>query len=93
MSLSLQQVDFKSAFLNGKINREKYISLSPGVSGDRNNSVYQLKALYGLPTAPKCWYTTLNTFLLSIGFHIFEHEPCTFTLKKKENRLFVYIYR
>ncbi|WVZ90006.1 LOW QUALITY PROTEIN: hypothetical protein U9M48_036344 [Paspalum notatum var. saurae] len=53
----LQQMNVKSAFLNGFIEEE---------ISDR---VYKLrKALYGLKHAPRAWYARLKSFLLKSGF-------------------------
>ncbi|GJZ32403.1 copia protein [Tanacetum coccineum] len=62
----LFQMDVKSAFLNGFINEEVYVSQPPGfVNFEKPNCVYKLKkALYGLKQAPKAWYDRLKAFLL-----------------------------
>ncbi|WVZ63506.1 hypothetical protein U9M48_013133, partial [Paspalum notatum var. saurae] len=53
----LQQMDVKSAFLNGFIEEEI------------SRPVYKLrKALYGLKQAPRAWYARLKSFLLKSGF-------------------------
>ena len=56
----------KSAFLNGFINEEVYLSKPPGfVDFEKPEYVYKLKkSLYGLKQAAKAWYDTLKTFLL-----------------------------
>ncbi|GJY43105.1 retrovirus-related pol polyprotein from transposon TNT 1-94 [Tanacetum coccineum] len=62
----LFQMDVKSAFLNGFINGEVYVSQPPGfVDFEKPNHVFKLKkALYGLKQAPKAWYNRLKVFLL-----------------------------
>ncbi|GKD45147.1 copia protein [Tanacetum coccineum] len=62
----LFQMDVKSAFLNGFINEEVYVSQTPGfVDFEKPNHVFKLKkALYGLKQAPKAWYDILKTFFL-----------------------------
>ena len=49
-NFKLQQMDVKSAFLNGEIEEEVYVKQSPGfVNPKKPNHVYKLhKALYGL---------------------------------------------
>ncbi|GKA57712.1 copia protein [Tanacetum coccineum] len=62
----LFQMDVKSAFLNGFINEEFYVSQPPGfVNFEKHNCVFKLKkALYGLKQAPKAWYNRLKAFIL-----------------------------
>ncbi|GJW93339.1 retrovirus-related pol polyprotein from transposon TNT 1-94 [Tanacetum coccineum] len=61
----LFQMDVKSAFLNGFINEEVYVSQPRGfVDFKKPNHVYKLKkAFYGLKQAPKDWYDRLKSFL------------------------------
>ena len=68
--IKLYQMDVKSAFLNGCINKLVYVEQPPSFEdGKKPNYVYKLKkALYGLKQAPKAWYERLRDFLLSKGF-------------------------
>ncbi|MCO5608558.1 hypothetical protein L7F22_062769 [Adiantum nelumboides] len=63
------QMDVKSAFLNGEMEKEVYVSQPPGfqVTG-KEDHVYRLwKALYGLKQAGRQWYLTLDHFLVKLG--------------------------
>nr|GFC74662.1 hypothetical protein [Tanacetum cinerariifolium] len=64
------QMDVKTAFLNGNLREEVYVSQPDGfVDSDNPNHVYKLKkALYGLKQAPRAWYDMLSSFLLSQDF-------------------------
>ncbi|WVZ70450.1 hypothetical protein U9M48_019119 [Paspalum notatum var. saurae] len=66
----LQQMDVKSAFLNGFIEEEVYVRQPPGFESAKfPDRVYKLrKALYGLKQAPRAWYARLKSFLLKSGF-------------------------
>ena len=65
MDFKLHQMDVKSAFLNGYIDEEVYVSQPPGFEDHKHpNHVFKLKkALYGLKQAPRQWYERLSNFL------------------------------
>ncbi|GJY54668.1 retrovirus-related pol polyprotein from transposon TNT 1-94 [Tanacetum coccineum] len=69
-NMIVYQMGMKTAFLNGKLKEEVYVSQPEGfIDPDRPNHVYRLKkALYGLKQAPRAWYDTLSKFLLDQGF-------------------------
>ncbi|GKC58089.1 retrovirus-related pol polyprotein from transposon TNT 1-94, partial [Tanacetum coccineum] len=70
MNMVVYQMDVKTAFLNGNLREEVYVSQPDGfVDPDNPNHVYKLKkALYGLKQAPRTWYYMLSSFLLSQDF-------------------------
>ncbi|GKD06113.1 retrovirus-related pol polyprotein from transposon TNT 1-94 [Tanacetum coccineum] len=70
MNMIVYQMDVKTAFLNGILREEVYVSQPDGfVDQDNPNHVYKLKkALYGLKQAPHVWYNLLSKFLLSHEF-------------------------
>ncbi|GKD29055.1 retrovirus-related pol polyprotein from transposon TNT 1-94, partial [Tanacetum coccineum] len=87
-------MDVKTAFLNGKLKEEVYVSQLEGfVDPDRPHYVYRLKkALYGLKQAPWAWYDTLLKFLLSQGFSKGVVDPKLFIRKTGKHTLHVQIY-
>nr|GFA28260.1 retrovirus-related Pol polyprotein from transposon TNT 1-94 [Tanacetum cinerariifolium] len=66
-NIVVYQMDVKTAFLNGNLREEVYLSQSDGfVDQDNPNHVYKLKkALYGLKQALRAWYDMLSSFLIS----------------------------
>nr|GEY72145.1 copia protein [Tanacetum cinerariifolium] len=70
MIMAVYQMDVKTAFLNGNLQEEVYVSQPDMfVDTDNPNHVYKLnKALYGLKQAPRAWYDMLSSFLLSQDF-------------------------
>ncbi|WVZ63739.1 hypothetical protein U9M48_013347 [Paspalum notatum var. saurae] len=68
----LQQMDVKSAFLNGFIEEKVYVRQPPSFESVKfPDRVYKLrKALYGLKQAPRAWYARLKSFLLKSGYLI-----------------------
>jgi hypothetical protein len=76
-NFELQQMDVKSAFLNGPLKEEVYVKQPPGFE-DLNfpNHVCKLnKALYGLKQAPRARYEHLRELLLDRGFEVGKSIP------------------
>ncbi|GJX16968.1 putative reverse transcriptase domain-containing protein [Tanacetum coccineum] len=65
LDFKLFQIDEKSAFLNGFINKEVYVAQPLGfIDFEKSDHVYKLKkALYGLKQAPKAWQMVELTLL------------------------------
>ncbi|WVZ76189.1 hypothetical protein U9M48_024180 [Paspalum notatum var. saurae] len=79
--IKLQQMDVKSAFLNGFIEEEI------------PDWVYKLKkVLYGLKQAPRTWYARLKSFLLKSGFVMGSVDKTLFLLSRGGDTLIVQIY-
>nr|GEX41576.1 hypothetical protein [Tanacetum cinerariifolium] len=70
MNMVVYQMDVKTAFLNGNLREEVYVSQPNGfVDPDNLNHVYKLKkSLYGLKQALRTWYDMLSSFLISQDF-------------------------
>ncbi|GAU32293.1 hypothetical protein TSUD_63100 [Trifolium subterraneum] len=70
MNWSPSHMDVKSAFLNGPLEEEVYVSQPPGFEVDaQKDKVYKLQeALYGLKQAPRAWNKRIDTFLHKEGF-------------------------
>ncbi|WVZ80652.1 hypothetical protein U9M48_028110 [Paspalum notatum var. saurae] len=85
----LQQMDVKSAFLNGFIEEEVYVRQPPGFESARfPDRVYKLrKALYGLKQAPRAWYARLKSILLKSVL-----DKTLFLLSRGGDTLIVQIY-
>ncbi|GKC74085.1 retrovirus-related pol polyprotein from transposon TNT 1-94 [Tanacetum coccineum] len=73
-------MDVKTAFLNGILRKEVYVSQPDGfVDQDNPNHVYKLnKSLYGLKQAHRAWYDLLSKFLLSQEFSKGTVDPTLF---------------
>nr|GEX17396.1 retrovirus-related Pol polyprotein from transposon TNT 1-94 [Tanacetum cinerariifolium] len=87
-------MDVKTAFLNGNLKEEVYVSQPDGfVDQDRPNHVYKLKkALYGLKQAPRAWYDMLSSFLISQDFSKGSMDPTLFIHRNGNDLLLVQIY-
>ncbi|GKA08030.1 retrovirus-related pol polyprotein from transposon TNT 1-94 [Tanacetum coccineum] len=93
-NMTIFQMDVKTAFLNGELKEEVYVSQPEGfVDQDNPSHVYKLKkALYGLKQAPRAWYDMLSSFLISQHFSKGAVDPTLFTRKAGNDLLLVQIY-
>ncbi|KAK1629283.1 hypothetical protein QYE76_003598 [Lolium multiflorum] len=89
-NFKLQQMDVRSAFLNGPLHEEVYVKQPPGFEDPCfPNHVYELdKALYGLKQAPRAWYKHLKELLIDRGFDVGLIDPTLFT-KRVNGELFI----
>ncbi|GJX18541.1 retrovirus-related pol polyprotein from transposon TNT 1-94 [Tanacetum coccineum] len=94
MNMVVYQMDVKTAFLNGNLREEVYVSQPDGfVDPDNPNHVYKLKkALYGLKQAPRAWYDMLSSFLISQDFSKGSVDPTLFIRKEGKELLLVQVY-
>nr|GEW87128.1 retrovirus-related Pol polyprotein from transposon TNT 1-94 [Tanacetum cinerariifolium] len=86
-NMMIFQMDVKTAFLNGVLKEEVYISQPEGfVDQDNPSHVYKLKkAHYGLKQAPRAWYDMLSHFLISQHFSNGAVDLTLFTRKARNN--------
>ncbi|GJU78903.1 retrovirus-related pol polyprotein from transposon TNT 1-94 [Tanacetum coccineum] len=94
MNMVVYQMDVKSAFLNGNLREEVYVSQPYGfVDPDNPNHVYKLKkSLYGLKQAPRAWYNMLSSFLISQDFSKGSVDPTLFIRMEGKELFLVQIY-
>ncbi|GKA37028.1 retrovirus-related pol polyprotein from transposon TNT 1-94 [Tanacetum coccineum] len=92
MNMVVYQMDVKTAFLNGILREEVYVSQSDRfVDLENPNHVYKLKkALYGLKQAPRVWYDLLSSFLLSQKFTKGIVDPTLFVRREGEDILLLF---
>ncbi|KAK8942366.1 hypothetical protein KSP39_PZI009414 [Platanthera zijinensis] len=78
----IHHMDVKSAFLNGDLVEEVYVSQPPGfvISGEEHKVLKLKKALYGLRQAPRAWNFKLDQSLSSLGF---ERSPTEHAVYKR----------
>nr|GEW57471.1 retrovirus-related Pol polyprotein from transposon TNT 1-94 [Tanacetum cinerariifolium] len=93
-NMTIYQMDVKTAFLNGELKEEVYVSQPEGfVDPNHPTHVYRLKkALYGLKQAHRAWYDNLSRFLLDNNFSKGAVDPTLFTQKTGKHILLVQIY-
>ncbi|GJS19608.1 putative ribonuclease H-like domain-containing protein [Tanacetum coccineum] len=92
--IDYDEMDVKSAFINGKIKEEVYVFQPLGFEDpDFPDRVYKVeKTLYGLHQAPRVWYETLSTYLLDNGFQRGKINNTLFIRRVKGDILLVQVY-
>nr|GEV26158.1 retrovirus-related Pol polyprotein from transposon TNT 1-94 [Tanacetum cinerariifolium] len=90
-NIVVYQIDVKTAFLNGTLREEVYVSQPDGfVDQDNPNHVYKFKkALYGLKQAPRAWYDMLSSFLISQDFSKGSVDPTLFIRRNGNDLILV----
>ena len=86
MKWSLNSIDIKTAFLQGKpFDREVYLK-PPREAGTKK--LWKLnKCVYGLKDASRQWYLTLKEEITKLGGEVSAHEPGLFFFHSKNNAL------
>ena len=66
----MSQMDVKTAFLNGELEEDIYMSQPEGFEKkDLEHLVCKLKkSLYGLKQSPRAWYQRIDSFFTKEGF-------------------------
>jgi hypothetical protein len=85
------QMDVKSAFLNGFLEKKVYVDQPPGFEVQEHPAkVYRLKkALYGLKQAPRAWYNIIDTYLIRSGFSRSQNEPTLYTKIDQHGKILI----
>lgn len=83
----LSHLDVKSAFLNGPLEEEVYVTQPPGFEvKHKERKVYRLhKALYGLKQAPRAWNRRIDSFFQVHGFKKCSVEHGVYVRKTGDN--------
>ncbi|GJW99802.1 retrovirus-related pol polyprotein from transposon TNT 1-94 [Tanacetum coccineum] len=93
-NFSIYQMDVNTAFLNGPLKEEVFLSQTDGfVDPDFPNHVYHFKkALYGLKEAPRAWYDKLSSLLIKHHFTKGIVDLTLFIRRHEDDILLVQIY-
>ncbi|PKU87036.1 Retrovirus-related Pol polyprotein from transposon TNT 1-94 [Dendrobium catenatum] len=93
-SWPVQQLDVANAFLHGTLSETVYMSQPKGFEDNsRPDHVCKLnKAIYGLKKAPRQWYNTFTSFLVTLGFSHSQADPSLLIYRKDQVQIFLLVY-
>jgi len=93
-NLEIHMMDVDSAFLNGVITEDIYITQPEGfIDADHPDYVCKLKkSLYGLKQAPRVWNITIDSPLQENGFKNIMSDPCIYVRNNSHGRCIIFIY-
>ncbi|GAQ93484.1 hypothetical protein KFL_015700010 [Klebsormidium nitens] len=79
-NLEVDQLDIKTAFLNGDLEEEIWME-QPELfeTGEKQTACLLKKSLYGLKQAPRAWYLKLTSEMRKLGFEPSAADPALFT--------------
>ena len=92
--LLVHHLDFNSAFLNGELKEDVYMTLPIGyVNKGNENLVCKLnKSMYGLKQSPKCWNDALDEYLKSLGFDQSSCDSCIYVKLVDKSLCMISVY-
>ena len=77
LDLEVEQMDFSTAFLNGDLDEEIYMT-GPSGTEVQGKILRLIKSLYGLKQAPRCWNHKVDSYLKSEGFNHCHTDNCLY---------------
>ena len=89
----LHQMDVKSAYLNGDLDEEIYMSQPDGYDVPETNLVCKLnKSLYGLKQAARTWHLKMDDALKEHGFTALAADQCVYTRVQDGHVIVIALY-
>ncbi|KAJ9565087.1 hypothetical protein OSB04_001053 [Centaurea solstitialis] len=92
--LELHQMDVKTAFLNGELQEEVYMSQPEGytLKGQEDKVCKLKKSIYGLKQASRQWYLKFNETINAFGFEENVVDPCIYLKISGRKFIFLVLY-
>ncbi|CAI7804172.1 unnamed protein product [Closterium sp. NIES-53] len=89
---SIIQMDILTAFLNGILEEDVYMTQPPGYEDDTGRVCKLKKSIYGLKQAPRCWYQKLAAVLEEMGFRTSSCDESLFLRGEGEKLVLFLVY-
>ena len=91
--MELNQLDIKTAFLNGELEETIHMQQPGGYNEGGANMVCLLrKSLYGSKQAPRAWNRRVRQELEDMGFKASDADPSLFTAQLKSGAVYILLY-
>ena len=90
--MAMTQFDVKTAFLNGTIEEEIYMSQPEGFEDGTNRVCRLIKGLYGLKQSPRAWNHEADKSLRGLGLKQLKSDPCVYTRLTSNCNLYLALY-
>lgn len=92
LSLKVYQLDVKTAYLNGEIDKQIFMTQPDGFDDQSGRVLELLKAIYGLKQASCAWSKKLNQVLISLGFKRLESDHSVFIFRRQLSLIIIPAY-
>ncbi|CAI7759296.1 unnamed protein product, partial [Closterium sp. NIES-53] len=89
---SIIQMDISTAFLNGILEEDVYMTQPPGYEDGTGRVCKLKKSIYGLKQAPRCWYQKLAAVLEEMGFRTSSCDESLFLKGEGEKLVLFLVY-
>ncbi|CAI7763549.1 unnamed protein product, partial [Closterium sp. NIES-54] len=89
---SIIQMDISTAFLNGVLEEDVYMTQPPGYEDGTGRVCKLKKSIYGLKQAPRCWYQKLAAVLEEMGFRTSSCDESLFLKGEGEKLVLFLVY-
>ncbi|CAI7847357.1 unnamed protein product, partial [Closterium sp. NIES-53] len=89
---SIIQMDISTAFLNGILEEDVYMTQPPGYEDGTGKVCKLKKSIYGLKQAPRCWYQKLAAVLEEMGFRTSSCDESLFLKGEGEKLVLFLVY-
>ena len=94
MDLELHQMDVKTAFLNGELDKEIYMEQPVGFikENEKEKVCRLLKSIYGLKQSSRQWYIRFHNTIISNDFTMIDEDHCVYTKRNKDQFVILSFY-
>ncbi|CAI7775178.1 unnamed protein product [Closterium sp. NIES-54] len=86
------QMDISTAFLNGILGEDVYMTHPPGYEDGTGRVCKLKKSIYGLKQAQRCWYQKLAAVLEEMGFRTSSYDESLFLKREGEKLVLFLVY-